>query len=200
MKTVIILAGGENERIGQTKALLLLDEKVTIIDFMISNLKKMFNEIIVVTNERDKFFHLSAKIVEDMIPGIGPIGGIHSGLIHSRNTHSFVIACDMPFVNVDLIKYMESTIEENDVIVPKTKNGYEALHAFYSKACILPIETQIKRKNFNVTSFFAEVKTREIKDSELENIDPLKITFFNINAEEDYNKAKTIYKQNIKMR
>lgn len=193
-KTAIILAGGENKRIGKIKALLQLD-KSTIIEFIIQSLKKIFNEIIIVTNQRAEFLHLDAKIVEDIISGVGPIGGIHSGLIHSTSAHSFVISCDMPFVNVNFIKYMESLLSDNDIdiVVPKTKNGYEALHAFYSKTCILPIETNIKRKRFEVISIFDKVKTREVEEPEFENLDLEKRTFFNINTEDDYKNAKEIY-------
>lgn len=192
-KTAIVLAGGENKRIGKVKALLPWKDKETIIEFVIQKLKKIFNEIIVVTRKRDRFLNLDAKVIEDIIPDVGPIGGIHSGLIHSGSTHSFVIACDMPFININLIKYIESLLSDNDVVVPETKEGYEALHSFYSKTCIPVIETSIKRKKFEVVDFFKEVKTREVIESELANLDPLKITFFNINTNDDYSKARELY-------
>jgi molybdopterin-guanine dinucleotide biosynthesis protein A len=200
--TGIILAGGKNTRIRTNKALLKIGDK-TIIQVIVSKLKQVFDEIIVVTDRLEPINQLPitelTRIVNDIIPDKGSLGGLYSGLINSRSQYNFVVACDMPFLNVELIKFMKSNCNPAiacksgvDVIIPKLKTGYETLHAIYSKNCIAPIEKQLRQDNLKIIDFFSRMKVKEITEDIIKQFDSQLLSFFNINTEDDYKQALNI--------
>lgn len=184
MITAIILAGGKSSRMGYDKALIEI-EGVTLIKRQLKLLKRFFKEIIIVTNSPQKYRLRGVKLIKDIIRGKGPLGGIYSGLIASSSFYNFVFACDMPFINSGLIKYMVSLKDNFDAVVPKPKKGYEPLFAIYSKDCIPKIRAIMRTGNLKVLNLFKKIKIRELKKKELSRFrDPLSL-FMNINTKED---------------
>lgn len=189
--TGVILAGGENTRMGLNKALLKINTQ-TIIEHIVDVIKPLFSEILVVTNSPEDFEFLKLKLVRDVTSTRGSLIGIYSGLIHSKTHYNFFFACDMPFVNPDLVKFMIGKSESYDVVIPKGKSGLEPLHAIYSKSCIDPIKDQLSRGNPKIIDFFPQVKVKLIDQSTITRFDPEQICFFNVNTRADYLKALTI--------
>ncbi|MFQ6082703.1 MAG: molybdenum cofactor guanylyltransferase [Candidatus Aminicenantia bacterium] len=188
--TGIILAGGESKRL-KDKAFLKVGQK-TIIEELIAKLIQLFEEIIIVVNSSQKFKHLGVRLIKDLIPSKGPLGGLYSGLSVSSNVHNFLIACDMPFINPNLIKYMSQQIEDYDIVVPLTNRGFEALYAFYSINCLEKIKKQIEAGNLKIIDIYPYFKVRYITPREIEKFDPEGLSFFNMNTEEDLEKARKI--------
>lgn len=198
--TGIILAGGRNTRMGLHKALLKINGE-TIIESIIKQMFLLFEEVIIITNAKEIFNTLrytshcnrrAIRVLPDIIPNKGPLGGIYSGLVYSKTKYNFIAACDMPFINLELVKYMMKNVRNYDVIVPRTEKGYEPLHAIYSKDCIVHIERQIKQNNLKTTNFFTKVKIKEIGERVVRGIDPLLRSFFNINSNADYQQVLNI--------
>ncbi|MFQ5867376.1 MAG: molybdenum cofactor guanylyltransferase [bacterium] len=196
--TGIILAGGKNTRIGTNKAFLKIEGRM-IIEMILEKMGKIFEEIIMVTNFTEEYppvleagQHLGVRLVKDIIPDESSLGGLYSGLVNSKGEYSFVVACDMPFINVELIKYMKNNCDNFDVVIPKLKYGYEALHTIYSKNCISPIEKQLKQDNLKIIDFFPAVKVKEINENIVKQFDPQLLSFFNINSDSDYQQALNI--------
>lgn len=189
--TGIVLAGGNCKRL-KDKPFLKLEEKA-LIEIIVEKFKKIFEEIIIVTNIPDKFKYLNVRLIKDLIPSKGPLGGLYSGLSVSSNVHNFFVACDMPFININLVEYMRQQIEDYDIVVPLTKRGFEALHAFYSINCLEKIKNQIDEGNLKIIDIYTYFKVRIITMKEIEKIDPKGLSFFNMNTEEDLKKAKEIY-------
>ncbi|MEW6455481.1 MAG: molybdenum cofactor guanylyltransferase [Acidobacteriota bacterium] len=197
--TGIILAGGEGKRFRKDKAEIKLNGEL-LIERIVSKLRKSFKEVLIITSEKKlkgyerNFSGSDVKIYPDIYSEKGAIGGIYSGLNFSSSYHSFFAGCDMPFLNLSLIEYFKNISEGNDVVVAKFKSGFEPLHAVYSKRCINYIEDLIKKDNLRIFDFFNEVKLRIVKEDEIRRYDPEKLSFFNINTEEDLNKAIKIQK------
>ncbi len=187
----IILSGGNNSRMLRNKAFLQIGQK-TIIEREIEVLSTLFSRIIVVTNTPERHEHLRVSLVSDVVPGKGPLGGIYSGLIASKDEHSFVVSCDLPFLNADLISYMVEVTDGHDMVVAKLNGFTEPLHAVYSKHCLIPIKRQLDRNELRIQSFFDEVKVRYLKKSDIKKHDPDGIAFFNVNTEDDLKKAQLI--------
>lgn len=185
----IILSGGNNRRMLHNKAFLQMGQK-SIIEREIEVLSTLFSRIIVVTNTPENHEHLRVSLVSDVVPGKGPLGGIYSGLMASKDKHNFVVSCDLPFLNAGLISYMIELTEGHDVVVPRLNGLVEPLHAIYSKHCLIPIKRRLDRNELKIQSFFGEVKVRYIRESEIKKYDPKGITFFNVNTEEDLEKAR----------
>lgn len=178
--TGIILAGGKSTRIGREKAFLNVEGR-PIIEILLSKLSSVFEEVFIVTNNKKKFGYFPANIVTDIFPDKGPLGGIHAGLVHSNSAYSFFTACDMPFLNMDIVMDMINKVEHYDIVVPKVKNRLHPLCAVYSKRCIPVIEDNLKKGNLRVKDVFKVLKTKIIN-----KMDPEGGHFININTKEDY--------------
>ena len=187
--TGIILAGGKSRRIATDKAFLTLGNQPIIADTM-DTLKSLFPDIFIITNNPEPYHSIAAEKVRDIIPEKGPLGGLYTGLTVSRTQYNFVVACDMPFLNPDLILYMLDQREGFDAIVPQSVGGLEPLHAIYSKSCLEPILQHLENGDLKIQSFFREVKVKHIHQTEIERFDPELRTFFNINYREDYQRVK----------
>ena len=189
--TGIILAGGKNKRIGQNKSFLKVGNR-TIIERVVSTLSKIFNEIIIISNTPEPYRSFGLKIYSDMIPGKNSLGGIYTGLSVSSSQHNFFVACDMPFLNENLIKYMAESINDSDIVIPKTKKGYEPLHAIYSKSCIPFIKKQIDQNQLKIIDFFPYVTVKKIETGEIDICGPEHTAFLNLNTEQDLLDAQAI--------
>jgi molybdenum cofactor guanylyltransferase len=185
----VILAGGKSSRMGSNKAFLKLKGK-TFIEHQIDLLREIFNEITISANTPSEYKHLNIPIIKDIYPNKGPLGGIYSGLINSRSFHTFMLACDMPFVETDLINHLKSFITGHDVVVPQSKKGLEPLHAFYSKNCIAPIKQELDNNNLRVISFFPKVNVKIVKLDSLASSNKFKNSIKNLNTTEEYKSAK----------
>ncbi len=187
MTQAVILAGGKSSRFGSDKAFAKYGDS-TFVESVFVCMKKIFDRIIIVTNNKGLYSGFDAQVVEDIIPGRGPLGGIYTGLKTAISRRIFAVACDMPLLREDFISYMVS-MEEGDVIVPKIGPFTEPLHALYSKSCLTHIEKQLKEDDNRIQSFFSKVQTVYIKEDVLRKFDPELKMFFNVNEKKDIAKA-----------
>ena len=185
--TGIILAGGKSSRMGRDKSFIRLGNK-ELIGVVIDKLEALFKDLIIVTNNPPRYQKYALRTVTDVLKGRGPLGGIYAGLLASDSPYNFVVACDMPNLNPELIKYMIKEKNGFDVVVPHLKKGYEALFAVYSKSCIMPIYEAIRSENLRVRDFFKKVNVRELKEGEIKRFGSPDILFMNINTPLDYTK------------
>lgn len=183
----IILAGGKSRRMaGYNKAFLKID-KEPIIKRQLKVIKKYFKKIIIVTNSVDKYRGLrGVKVISDITAHQGPLGGILSGLLVSPDKYNFVLACDIPFINLPLVKYMHEKRAGFDVVVPKINNRYEPLFGIYSKNCVRYIKLQLTKKDFKITRLFPKVKVRKIIRKEIIRFGNPQDFFMNINTPRDF--------------
>jgi molybdopterin-guanine dinucleotide biosynthesis protein A len=186
-----VLAGGESARIGTDKAFLKIGGK-TLIEQILEKLLRIGDDVIVVTNSPERYNHLGVRLVSDISPGKGALGGIYSGLKASKNEYSFVVACDMPFLNVNLIRYMTLLASGHDVVIPRVNGLLEPLHAIYSKRCIPSIERLLEKDDLKIVRFFSDVRVRYVEKEEINVLDPKHLSFFNINTLEDLEKARKL--------
>jgi molybdenum cofactor guanylyltransferase len=185
----IVLAGGKSKRMGSNKVVATIGER-SLIEHVISNLLSFHSEIIVVAAADSKLPSLKSypgvRIVEDIIPGKGTLGGIYTGLKLSKTSSNIVVACDMPFINKELFNYMLGFAAEAEVIVPRTEAlTLEPLHAVYNRSCLEPIENLFKQNRLAVLELYPMVRVKYIQASDITRFDPEHRSFFNINTESD---------------
>lgn len=119
--SALILAGGQSQRMGRDKAFIDF-EGVPLVSRVIDCVKNLCAEIIIVTNDAGAYTRFGARIVGDVYPGRGSLGGIFSGLQAAREPHALAVACDMPFLNQALLRYMISLAPQFDVVVPRAQD------------------------------------------------------------------------------
>lgn len=187
----IILSGGKSSRMGTNKALLKFHEK-TNIERIKDELKHVFDDIILVTNDPETYQFLNIKTVTDQYPDSGPLAGIHAGLEASDYEENFVVACDMPFVSAELASSLVKALKHHDAVVPVSDGRQHPLFAAYqkrvardAKACIEEGTLRLKHmlENLNVR-YLAEEDLRLYCEGSLERV------FFNMNRPEEYEDAK----------
>jgi len=149
----------------------------------------------VVTAREDQVFPPSLKVkrVSDVYPGKGTLVGIYSGLKAASNFNSLVVACDMPFLNVALLRYLTELSPGFDAVIPKLENKLEPLHAVYSKDCIGPIEDMLREDRLKVADLPDRIGVRFVGDKEIETFDPEHLSFFNINSESDLERTRVFH-------
>ncbi len=180
-----ILVGGKSSRMGTNKAFLELKGK-TFIELQIELLKEMFDEMFISANTPSEYEYLNLPIFTDIYPGKGPLGGIYTSLINSSSLHTFMLACDMPFIGTELINHLKELTKEYDVVIPKSEKGLEPLHAFYSKNCIDPIKRSLDENNLRIISFFPHVNVKIVELDSLALSDRFNNSIKNLNTRDDY--------------
>lgn len=190
----IVLAGGRGRRLGTDKAFLKIGGRV-LIEGIVEKMARIGDEVIIVTNSPQRYSHLEARLVGDIYPGRGALGGIYSGLRAARSDHSLVVACDMPFLDLRLLRYMILLSPGQDVVIPRVGGLTEPLHAIYSKQCLPPIERVLASGDRKIISFFPEVRVRYIEEQEVKLFDPQCLSFFNINTLADLERARSLVRR-----
>jgi molybdopterin-guanine dinucleotide biosynthesis protein A len=185
-KTAVILAGGKSSRMGFDKQFLKIENK-RILDELIDKLKKEFEEIIVVTNKSYNYKEYKVKIVSDEIKEKGPIGGIHAGLKASNSKYVYFIACDMPNVNLDYIKFMKGKIKDLnvDACITKKEDKVEPFNAFYSIKLLDCIEKFIYRESRSLFYLINSINTFYIEEKVAREYSVDWSMFFNLNTLKD---------------
>ena len=191
----IVLAGGKSLRLGSDKVLETIGKR-SLLQLVVSRVTSLSQEVIIVTageqNISKSVDCSKLKVVTDIYPDKGPLGGIYTGLAASASFYNLVIASDMPFLNQDLLRYMIQLSVDFDLVVPRVGNLVEPLHAVYTKKCSAPIEQMVKQNRLMINQLFPLVKTRYVKASEIEKFDPRHLSFFNINTKADLKKAREL--------
>lgn len=190
--TGIILAGGKNSRMGTHKALLKIGGR-PIIEIVSAILRPITDEIVIVSNNPGFYETYGDRVVGDISAGRGPLGGIHSGLLHSAYEKALVAACDMPFVSTALANLLVENSPGYDVVVPVYRGYPEPLFALYDKRCISAIQDHLVRGQNKITGFYDDVRVRRLEENELRAAEPeLDRVFFNVNTPADLEKAQTL--------
>ena len=197
----VILAGGNSSRMGFDKTFIKVGG-LTLIERQIKLLYSLFEKIIVVTNNQRKSRSLyeiadknrlkNVEIIQDIILGQGPLGGIYSGLKASNSIYNFVVACDMPFINERLVKYMIKNIKNFDIFIPKIDNKFHPLCGVYSKNCVSVIGRLLLQDRLKVSDMFSKLNAKFISKKKLQSFDKDLLCLENINTLQDLKKLKDL--------
>lgn len=189
METAIILAGGKSSRMGFDKQFLKLRDKY-VIEIIAEKLEKVFSEIIIVTGRPEEYAKYGFKLVEDEVRNFGPLAGIHVGLKNSGSIYNYVVACDMPFINLKYIRYMMQLIEESDGcvdgVITKLGDWIEPFNAFYSQNLIGRIEESMKNGKRQINLMLQDSNVLYVSEAKAREFSPDWEMFTNINTFKDY--------------
>lgn len=182
--TGVVLAGGKSLRYGKNKALERIDG-VALVERAAAILGCVFDRVILSANDPALYGFLHLPVIEDLYPGVGQLGGVHAGLCAMSDDAGFFVACDMPFLNPDLIRHMARLSSGWDAVVPRIGPHVEPLHALYRKACIIPVVRAIERKERRIVSFYSDIRIRYVEEHEIRFFDPNLDGFINVNRPDE---------------
>ncbi len=194
----IILAGGASRRMGRDKAWIEFKGR-PLIAHVVERLQQVADDILIVSDGVRSYEELGVRVIPDILPGRGPLGGMYSGLSAARHDAAVVVACDMPFLDPHLLSYMLSLTESFEVVVPVAKDpsktgqkkhrgpsaleaNLHPLHAVYTRGCRDPIRARLDAADLRVISFYPDVRVRVVSAAEIDRFDSRRLSLFNANT------------------
>ena len=191
--SAVILAGGLNTRMhGRNKAFLEIGGR-TILDRLLESLRTVFSEILLVTRQPDQYIGYPCRVVEDIYSHRSSLTGMHAGLVSAGTRYGFMVPCDTPFLQTDLIGLLLSELEpEVDVVVPFYDGHYQPLCAVYSKRCVPVIEEMLDNGDFKIIHLFDRMNVKVVPLEKLKTADPDLLSFLNVNTPAAYDTCRDL--------
>jgi molybdenum cofactor guanylyltransferase len=172
VRSAAILAGGQATRFGgRDKSALVVDGR-TIRERQIAELLHVTKDILIIT--------------KDIVPGCGPLGGLHTALTEARGDAVFVVACDMPFLDAAFVEHLLDLARDADIVVPRTERGYHPLCAVYTRACVPAVDRRLADRQLKMSGLFADVRTRVVTGEEIDRFGDRNRLLANVNTQAEY--------------
>lgn len=144
----------------------------------------VFKEIFIVSSVHEQFPGIDAPIINDIFPIRSSIVGVASALLAAKTPYVFVLACDMPFVTSQSMEHVLKHAHGEDIIIPRTRYGWEALHAVYNRSCLSVMLTHIGLQRLKITGILPFFSVREVRENPAFVNGEISV-FTNINVKED---------------
>jgi molybdopterin-guanine dinucleotide biosynthesis protein A len=181
-----VLAGGKSSRMG-------MNADKAFLDFRGQTLLERALRVMGTVCERVTMVGDPAKLVNygpvvaDIVPGCGPLAGIHAALVHSTAELNLMLAVDMPFVSRELLAFLFAAAEPSDAIitVPRTRRGFQPLCAVYRRDFRTAAEQALRAGKYKVDAAFSGVSVQVIEENELAAAGFSEQNFFNVNTPQD---------------
>jgi molybdopterin-guanine dinucleotide biosynthesis protein A len=189
--TVFIIAGGKSSRMGQDKAFLKIKGRM-LIDHAILQAHSVADDIFIV-GPKEKFGAFG-RIVKDIYPDCGPLGGLHAALDRSRTNLSLMLALDTPFVTPEFLKFLVSEAQSSKAVVtvPRTKDGLQPLCAVYGHEFLAIAQTALAAGEYKIDPLFSKIKTQIVDLTDGSQHPQFEAKMFqNINSPEDVERAES---------
>ena len=189
-----VLVGGQSRRIGTDKAMLTIGG-VPLIQRVVGTLQAVVTEVFLVGPGAERYTWLNVKVTDDLASGLGPLGGIHTAVCVARYPRCLVVACDMPFLDMDFLRYMLTEAANWDVVVPRGSERFETLHAVYARSCAEPIEQMLQNGKLCPVDFFPLVRVRSMEADEIASFEQGWRSLMSVNTAADLELARTLADQ-----
>ena len=189
----VLIAGGKSRRMGRDKRFLSIDG-VSVFGQTLSLLRRMFSETLVVLAEPIEGLQLQGcSVVYDVVRNAGSLGGLLTGLIASTRQRVFAVACDMPFLDQDVIRFMSSCDPTADVVAARLDGRFHPMHAVYSKCCVPLLQGMAERKELKIQALFRreELRVRVLTEADFLPFRSGLRSLLNINTPEDLASAES---------
>jgi len=195
--TGVLLAGGRSRRMGVDKRFLQVGDK-TLLERALEVYDQVFEEILVIAAARTTdLAAIRHRILIDVIPDCGSLGGLYTGLSGATGERVFAAACDMPFLNPAVIAHLVSLSPESDIVMPKLSMGLQPMHAVYAKTCLPHVRRMLDAGRLTIHEITqnASLTVRFVPEDELQRIDSKLLSFLNLNTPADLEFARKLAAQ-----
>ncbi len=194
--TGVLLAGGKSLRMGEDKRYLVVGEQ-TLLERGLDVLQSMFQEVMVVIAQDSPPLDIAARVVRDLVPDCGSLGGIYTGLTQATTSCIFVAACDMPFLNQAVIAQFTSRRATADIVMARLATRLHPMHALYGRGCLPVMEQMFLAQRLKIQELVCHepLRVQYITEADLLIIDPSWRSFHNVNTPADLEAACSMLAQ-----
>ncbi|HEY3741300.1 MAG TPA: molybdenum cofactor guanylyltransferase [Bryobacteraceae bacterium] len=174
-----VLAGGRSRRMGRDKALLEFASQ-TLVEAIAAQVRDAAGSVTLL-GDPARYGHLGLAVVPDIIPGQGPLSGLHAALETSREDYVLLVACDMPNVEAGFLRTLLRTAFQNEAkcVVARTSHGLEPLCAVYHRSTRADVARALGEGRLRIRELVAELGGIGV------DADPRMVQ--NVNTEDDWN-------------
>lgn len=190
--SVVVQAGGQSRRMGSNKALMVFQGQ-PLIERVVQRVAPISAETLLTANSAELFAFLNKRIEQDILPGLGALGGLYTALQGVQTPYAAVVACDMPFIRTDvLLRQFQLLVESgSDCVIPETERGLEPMHGVYRvSTCASLVKAALKRGEMQMRSWYKDAHMLIIPLADLRQIDPKLESFINVNTLEEFHQAE----------
>ena len=194
--SAIVLAGGKGRRLGVKKHLLEIGGR-SLLEIVVARVSVVSGDVIVVASPADTISirFRGIKVVSDVVPGRGPLSGLHAGLRVAKFDRALLVGCDMPFLSTELLHHLVETATDSDAVVPQIANDLEPLLAVYSRACLPIVEVLLNREDASMRDLLDDVRVHLVPEDEVRQFDPEGRSWFNVNTPSDADTARALWEE-----
>ena len=194
--TGVLLAGGKSRRMGEDKRFVLVGEQ-TLFERSYAALCELFEQVCVVIAPDSSESQIKVQMIRDLVPNCGSLGGLYTGLRQAKTQHIFLAACDMPFMDPDLIRYMVQFKGQADIVIGRWATRLQPTHAVYGRECLPVLEEMMNLHNKKIQSMIGHpaLRVHVIEEEEIREIDRDGRSLCNINTPSDLEYARLVHER-----
>jgi molybdenum cofactor guanylyltransferase len=195
-----ILAGGRARRMGGADKALLEIGGTRIIHRQLAALRPVADDVRIVAGGQSRYADLGVRVIGDVVPDAGPLGGIYSALLDATHDRVVIVACDLPFVTRALLERLAVESREHpdaDAVVPRSERGIQPLCAVYAARCAAAARARIDRGALRAAGLLEDIRVRELGPDALAPYDDGSL-FENVNTPHDHERARGLVELNEK--
>jgi molybdopterin-guanine dinucleotide biosynthesis protein A len=192
-----VLAGGSSTRFGRDKALVEFAGKPMLARMI--ELMRTFAPDVRIVAAHGKYADFETEIVEDLWPGEGPLGGIVTALLNTKERETarewnVIVSCDMPFLSADWMKFLAERAAESNaqVVLPHSEHGPEPLCACWRTNAVETLRAAFERGVRKVTQGISLLRAEVLDERDWKRFDSAGRLFWNMNTAADYAEARRI--------
>jgi len=190
----VVLAGGQSRRLGIDKALLSLGG-APLLQTVVERVSHLCRRVIVAVDRPGRYrrLGLAARFVADASPGLGPLAGLQSGLRACSTEYALVVACDLPFLNLELLRYMAGLSRSYQALVPHSAGRDHPLHAVYARSCLPEVDALLAAGGGSMKELLDRLDVRRLDEGDLHRLDPDGLSLLNLNDKSDLARARALW-------
>ncbi len=190
--TGIIMAGGHGRRLGQDKALARL-AGVPMAKRVAQALLAVSGEIVLITNDLARHEGLGIPMHRDLVPDLGPVGGVYTALCVTSTTWCLVVGCDYPLVTpASLTRVLDRAARTRaDVVVPRLDGRPQPLLAAYRRTCLPALEARVRGRQLKMVELFSDLQVDWLPMRDFLHAGDVERSFHNVNTPEDLARAES---------
>jgi len=185
------VAGGRSQRMGRDKALLPWGE-TDLLGHALARLRTVTDDVRILSGPERRFSDRGVPVEVDPAPDLGPLGGLVAALDAASGVDVLLLGIDLPLIPSGLLARLVQLMPGFDTVVPVSARGPEPVCALYGAACREPVQRRVSAGELKMTAFWPDVRVLELGPSELGAFGDPEELFLNVNAPEDYARARAL--------